>query len=243
MRFENITDNIYRLCVPFENIYTSVFAVCADGKWMLFDSGSNAYDVREIIVPALKQMNIVPDVLFESHNHGDHAGGLDQLKEMYPDAEVRMFCDSSAVDGETVFGCLKLLNLKGHSSDSGAVFDERSKTLLSGDSFQLWGVGRYGIAVQFTDDYFKSIEIAKGLGIRRLIASHDYYPLGFMAVGDGVGIYLDSCRKYCEEVMEFAKENPGKTPEELSELFVLTDFKRPCIPLWMWNKLKEIISL
>ena len=232
MGFEKVTDNIFRLCVPFENIYTSVFAVEADGKWLLFDSGSDESDARTIVIPAIKELGFVPDVLFASHSHGDHAGGMDTLKAEYPDATVKMFNDNSAEDGELVLGCLRLVSFPGHSADSGGLFDERTKTLLSGDCFQLWGVGRYGIAALLYEDYPKSVEKALEMGVFRLVASHDYYPLGFLAEGDEVEVYLKKCVSCLNELMDFVRENNDPAIK-----FNKLDPDRPPVPQWMINNL------
>lgn len=41
--------SIYRLKVPFENLYTSVFLVQTDGKYTLVDCATTAQDVDEYI--------------------------------------------------------------------------------------------------------------------------------------------------------------------------------------------------
>ena len=239
MEFERINDSILRLCVPFDNIYTSVFAVDAGGKWLLFDCGSDDYDVNSIIIPAVKRLGIIPEMIFVSHSHGDHAGGLDALVKEYPHACVKRFDDNSASDGESVLGCLKLLNLKGHSEDSGALLDERSGTLLSGDSLQLWGVGKYGIGVSDPHKYIASIDRLLRMNLKTVVASHDYYPLGFIAEGKAVLEYLEECRRDVVELLDFVKNNSYKEPGIISEEFGRTDPKRPSVPVWV---LKRIIG-
>ena len=54
--FYKETDKIFRLRVPFENLYTSVFLVEADEKKILVDCATTAEDVDAHIVPALKKM-------------------------------------------------------------------------------------------------------------------------------------------------------------------------------------------
>ncbi|MBQ2377955.1 MAG: hypothetical protein II297_06110, partial [Clostridia bacterium] len=63
MRFELLTDGIYRLKVPFENIFTSVFALVEDSKCILLDSGCNERDVNQIIIPALDAAGFVPQMM------------------------------------------------------------------------------------------------------------------------------------------------------------------------------------
>ena len=73
---------IYRLKVPFENIYTSVFLIKAEDGDILVDCATTDQDVDEHIAPALQQLGTdiskVKKIVI-THKHGDHAGGLGSL--------------------------------------------------------------------------------------------------------------------------------------------------------------------
>lgn len=47
--FSEQISGIYRLRVPFENIYTSVFLIESDGKKILVDCGTTSVDVDTVI--------------------------------------------------------------------------------------------------------------------------------------------------------------------------------------------------
>ena len=82
--FERETDRIYRLKVPFEELYTSVFLIESERGAILMDCATTAEDVDSCILPALKQMGYAPSDIWAivlSHRHSDHAGGLARLLE------------------------------------------------------------------------------------------------------------------------------------------------------------------
>lgn len=194
---EKLIDNIYRICVPFDNIYTSVFVVKCGEKYVVLDCATTDFDVEEYIYPKLKEAGIIPDLIIISHLHSDHSGGLKKLRSYFPDAEAAMFGenllkDRQLKDSEVIYGVLKILNLKGHTEDSLAVFDLRTNTVLTFDCVQLAGVGQYRNGISDKEKYVNSLNLLKELNPENLIASHDYDPLGFSAWGrDAVFKYLD----------------------------------------------------
>lgn len=202
---ERLIDNIYRICVPFDNIYTSVFVIKCGEKNIVFDCATTEDDVKDYIYPELKNADIVPDLIVISHSHSDHSGGLKTLCAYYPNAEVAMFSEQLKAetpnsrllkDGEELYGVLKFLNLKGHSEDSLAVLDKRSNTVLTFDCVQLEGVGCYRSGIGNAEEYEKSLERIKNTGVENLIASHEYDPLGSTAYGrNAVEEYLDYYKK------------------------------------------------
>ena len=228
MRFELLTDGIYRLKVPFENIFTSVFALVEDNNCILLDSGCNEWDVNQIIIPALDAARFVPQMMICSHLHSDHSGGMQALLKAFPKAKAGLFARNKYFDGETIHlsdgGLLlnrfRVLNLKGHTDDCLAVLDEKTSTLLSFDCLQLFGVGRYGTSVTDCGDYLLTLERVRSLNPKKIIASHEYVPCGFCAYGHKeVEKYLDQCKEMLDYVAELAKENPSRNPKELAKLY------------------------
>lgn len=202
---EKLIDNIYRICVPFENIYTSVFVIKCGEKNIVFDCATTEADVKEYIYPELKNADIAPDLIVVSHSHSDHSGGLKALCTYYPNVKTAMFSEQLKEeapnsrlleDGEELYGVLKILNLKGHSEDSLAVLDKRSNTVITFDCVQLEGVGQYRSGIGNAEKYEKSLERIKNTGAENLIASHEYDPLGSTAYGrNAVEAYLDYYKK------------------------------------------------
>ncbi len=170
--FEKITDGIYRLRVPFEDIYTSVFALAEEGKCILLDSACEG-DVEVYIIPALQKLGVTPDYLIASHYHSDHAGGMAALGIAYPNATFEAY-----QDGERLLDRFLILNLKGHTDDCLAIYDEKTRTLISCDCLQAYGIGRYPTSIEDTAAYMQAIERVRGLSPSMIIASHEYEPYG-----------------------------------------------------------------
>ncbi len=197
---ERLKEGIYRVCIPFENIYTSAFFLVSGKSCIILDSGSDDSDAEKYIIPETAKLGVTPKYLVSTHTHGDHHGGINALKAAFPEAVPALF--STAVqgsyhltDGEILLDRFKVLNLKGHSRDSLGILDLKTSTLLSGDSLQMYGIDIYRGLVTDTDEYLATIRRVRELGVQTIIASHDYEPLGFMAEGEKVAEFLDFCEK------------------------------------------------
>ena len=87
-------------------------------------------------------------------------------------------------DRELVAGRLRLFHTPGHDSDALCWLDEKTGTLISGDSVQ--GSGALGNALAFYQDlpsYQNSLKLLQTLDADNLLASHFYRPYGELAVG------------------------------------------------------------
>ena len=174
MSFEKVIGDIYRLKVPFDTLYTSVFLIKKRQGNVLIDCASNASDVDEYIVPSLWNLGLrVTDIqyLILTHKHGDHAGGKERILELCPDIKII----SGVV--EKFLNDLTMYELKGHTLDCIGVLDERTKTLISGDGLQGAGVGKYRCSLANKDEYIKTIEkIRQDKRIENILFSHAYEP-------------------------------------------------------------------
>ncbi len=142
-----INENIYRLTMPYKDIFTTVYVVKTDLGVLLFDSGSFDEDIENYIVPFLNELKISEDMLkyvFISHNHRDHSGGLKAFMKRFPKTCIisrnPQLCEEYAnynfmipEENDVVLDVLRIIPVVGHSQDSAAVYDTRTKTLLSGD--------------------------------------------------------------------------------------------------------------
>ncbi len=213
MMTELLAPGVYRLKVPFENIYTSVFILTDGEKTFLFDCATSKEDVENYILPALRELGRTPDLLILSHSHGDHAGRAELLLSAFPRMLIAFMPREHRypaervhylVDGERL-GRYEIIHLPGHDRDCLAVLDRNSMTLLSADCLQLHGVGRYGASFLSYADYMRTIERARALNVQRIVASHDYAPLGFSAAGAAeVNAWLDECAAIARELRVFA---------------------------------------
>lgn len=172
--FYREAQDIYRLRVPFEGIYTSVFLLEANSKHILVDCAMNAANVEEIILPALATHGLSPtdiDTLVLTHRHGDHAGGLDAMLRHAPAIRVMTTPDEEIADGILTYP------LRGHTTDSIGVLDTRTGTLISGDGLQGEGVDKYPCYTQDPAMYRDTLErMLSDERIENILFSHAYAP-------------------------------------------------------------------
>ena len=210
MKIEKIDHGLFRLLIPFEEeITTTVYAVENEGDVYLIDSATYAEDVDRWILPALQALGIGLErvrALLLTHDHSDHAGGAERLLECLPNAALRASFSvksprfSMLSDGELLTKELQALMLSGHTENSMAFLHIPTKTLLSGDCLQLKGIGKYRSGVSFPDWYRSSIRRLKEMDLERIVAAHEYDPLGSVAEGkEAVTAYLDACLEALEK--------------------------------------------
>ena len=194
-RFEKVIGEIYRLKIPFDTVYTSVFLVVSESGTLLVDCATTKADVDGYILPALADMGYkITDVkaIVITHNHGDHAGGLSRILHHAPNIEViREAC--------TIFDGLEAYPLYGHAKEMIGLFDARTGTLISGDGLQGAGVDKYRAYAEDKEAYFATLERVRGdERIENLVFSHAYEPwFEYHIFGrEGVLDVLEKCKKY-----------------------------------------------
>jgi glyoxylase-like metal-dependent hydrolase (beta-lactamase superfamily II) len=191
-RFEKEVGNIYRLKIPFEDIYTSVFLIKSDRGALLVDCGQSREAVDEYIIPALRDEGYgISDIaaLILTHRHGDHAGGLSRILELVPTLTV------IAGEGE-ISPTVRVYPIPGHTRDSIGVLCADCRALITGDGVQGDGVGRYPMLVSDKAEYISSlVKIIADERIEALIFSHPYRPWGNHTVYGNKEIC--SCLSYC----------------------------------------------
>ena len=170
--YEEIS-GIYRLKVPFDTVYTSVFLLTAENGNIMVDCATTAYDVDNFITPALRTLGYKLsdiDTIVISHRHSDHAGGLDRLMALAPYIEVIM-------DTRDLGNGISTYSLPGHTLDCIGVLDERTATLITADGLQGAGVDKYRCSLKSIEAYFKTIETLRAdERIQNLLFSHAYEP-------------------------------------------------------------------
>ena len=174
MTFKKEIGEIYRLKVPFESVYTSVFLIKTPNANVLMDCATTESDVKQWIIPALSDAGLsMLDVnyLVVSHEHGDHAGGLQTLLELNPNLKVIKIGDDLCVDE------LELYELKGHTLSCVGILDKKTGTLISCDGLQGAGVGKYRCWYDSREEYLKTIKkIKDDQRINNVLFSHEYEP-------------------------------------------------------------------
>lgn len=115
--------------------------------------------------------------------------------------------DALLDEGGTLAGYLRLVATPGHDTDTVCWLDERSGTLITGDSLQLNGTITQGIAlVMDLPGYLTTLKKLKQLPLCRIVAGHDYLPLGSLAEGsDAAAAYIDACASCMDEYAAFLR--------------------------------------
>ncbi|MBQ4150390.1 MAG: MBL fold metallo-hydrolase [Clostridia bacterium] len=257
IKFEKITNNIMRLKVPFENIYTAVFLISTDDGYILVDAAACEKDVSEVILPALEELSVSLDeikYLFCTHLHGDHGGGIRFILPKIKNAKVAAISARAAelygeqnvqivADGDNICG-ISVLHLAGHSHDAAALFDSRDKTLICGDAVQLYGITRYGCGVGLPEKYLESLKRLLATDIDMLVASHEYYPLGSTAKGNEVKSYINEAIYDFERICRYVNENREiGDAAEIAKAFTADARKtEPDMPLMQSSTFKALMK-
>ena len=193
--FEQEVKGIYRLRVPFEKIYTSVFLIENDKGTVLVDCASTAEDVDNCIIPALAKMyKNISDVkaLVLTHKHCDHAGGLERILSLASNIEV-------ITEVQVIYDGILVYSMAGHTEDSIGVLDEQTNTLISGDGLQGAGVDKYRCYIQNPKAYIQTLErIRYDKRIENILFSHAYEPWNkdYMYGRNSVTQCLYDCKKH-----------------------------------------------
>lgn len=190
--------DIYRLKVPFEDLYTSVFLIKTEQGNALVDCATYDSDIDEYILPALKAIGLcLTDItyLILTHNHDDHAGGKKRILELAPSIEIIQ--SAGVIFSNTIIA----YEMKGHTLDCIGVFDKVTGTLISGDGLQGAGVGKYRCSLASKEEYLKTIEkIERDKNIKNILFSHAYEPwYNDCAFGrEEIEKRLRDCKKYAK---------------------------------------------
>ena len=208
MYSDRIADNLFRIRIPFEEISTTVYLAVYNQGVAIIDSGTYNSDVDNYIIPALNELGIETGKvkhLLLTHTHGDHAGGIRRLAELIPEAKAGFLSSidiqnaATVTDGETLLGGLQVIHLPGHTKDSVGYYDIKTRTLLSGDCLQLKGIGKYRKGIGYPELYAQSIYRLMKIKPERIVAAHEYDPLGSLAEGRAeVERYLSVCLAECK---------------------------------------------
>jgi len=234
---QKINENIYRMTLPYKDIFTTVYLIKTEEGALLFDAASYDEDIPEYIIPFLNKLGITKNELkyvFISHNHKDHAGGLAAFMNEYPktciisgsDALMDTYKDCKFLfpsENETVLGVLKVIKIPGHTKDSAGILDTRTNTLISGDSLQLYGIfgsGKWAANISFTEEHFKAIDKLRNMDIEMVLTAHDYHPYGYMYCGkEKISQALDACINPLLNIKEIILNNPEADDEKVCKIY------------------------
>ena len=248
-----ITPRIRRITMPYKDIYTSVFILDTPEGSVLFDTAFSAYDVDTYILPELQRRNL--RYIFISHNHRDHAWGLDRLMEVYPDATIvtandalaEKFANFSVLrsqDGDVILDTFQVVSIPGHTADSQGLLDTRTKMLFTGDSLQAYGIygeGEWGACIRCVPEHLAALPKLKMLDIDNLVMSHDYHPYGNEVFGkEEISECLDICAKALHQVKDVLCQHPEIGDQEVADLYN-KDSGLPTVPAFVVEAIRKTL--
>lgn len=206
-KIESLGHGLFRILVPFEDLTTTVYVIKGESGSAVIDCATFSSDVDEYILPALKNIGIdASDVkhILLSHSHTDHCGGIRRMSECLTNVDIHASFELDIqryhrlMNGELILERLQAVLLPGHTDNSFGFFDIYTSSLLSADCLQLKGVGLYRKGIAYPELYRSSINMLRNMPIRRIVAAHEYDPLGSIADGESaVNRYLDLCLDTC----------------------------------------------
>lgn len=215
--FVPINSELFLLTVPFNNGNYSVSVVlvhCGD-QTVLIDSGENAETVNHYVLPALQEIGVDRlNWLLCTHQHGDHAGGHERLREALGcpiavyEKDAAGFpapIDKLLHNNEMPIHGLRLIATPGHSQGSVCFLHNNSRTLITGDSFQ--GCGTDGVGLALIEDvqaYHTSIQHIISLKPQRIIAGHCFAPCNSVINNSlRVRAFLQCCKDTTDRYLNF----------------------------------------
>lgn len=230
-----ITPHIHRLVIPYKDIFTTVVIIDTPEGTVLVDAASYSEDIDNYILPALKELGCSQiRYVVISHNHTDHAGGLHRLMEVFPNAcilsrhpEIKEKYPTHRVlspeDSATFAQVLRIYTVPGHTADSIAVLDTRTKLMFTGDSLQLYGIygsGAWGANISYPVAHRKAVEKLQGLDIDTILTAHNYHPCGHLSQGkDAVCHCLNICIEALDKIREAIIAQPELNDDALAESY------------------------
>lgn len=221
--FREEAKDIFRIFVPFESVYTSVFLI--KSRKLLIDCGTYASDIDEYVIPALTEIGVSLDdiqYILLTHSHTDHSGGLNTLLQ-------KSFANVKVITATENRGCIlkdiEIIELKGHSEDSIGVIECKTNSLISGDAIQLYGIGRFGCGVANGKEYLETLDKLSRCNFENIFAAHNYAFLGERAVGKKqVDKYISEAKKNYLEIVAYVKEKVSQGINDIIQ--IQTDFLR-----------------
>lgn len=226
-----ITQHIQSFQVSYKDIFVQTYILQTQEGTVLFDAAAGAEDVDNYILPALEQLGVSPTHIFISHNHRDHSGGLARAVQLFPSA--RIIARSPAIqetypnayipeDGEVILDCLQVVTIPGHTSDSAALLDLRTNTLVTGDclqSFGIYGSGEWYGAISMPAEHAIAIQKLRALPIDNIATGHDYHPDGLFSFGkEHVAQRLNNCIDALRRLQNTMAAHPQMNDEQIAQL-------------------------
>ena len=129
----------------------------------------------------------------------------------------------SPEDNAELCEAFRLVTVVGHSPDSAALYDTRTKTLITGDGIQLYGLfgsGEWGANIGLPKKHLEELSKLRKMDIESIYAAHDYHPYGYAYIGrEAVAAALDASERPLFEIKKLIEDNPALTDSEIREIY------------------------
>lgn len=229
--FIRINDRLSYLRMPFWGGGYYVTVALIKGKTreetLLIDSGESGAYIDSHLLPALKKEGMsLEDIglLLCTHNHEDHAGGHQRIRELFRGSIAAMEIqalpqcgvapDLLLHDGDCLPGGIRLIHTPGHCAGAACYLLEKENILITGDSFQAQGTAGCALAlVQDLAAYRQSVEKIQRLAPDFILAGHAFDPFDFEISGkEQAQAFLAECLALLErskgQLAAWAEEIP-----------------------------------
>jgi glyoxylase-like metal-dependent hydrolase (beta-lactamase superfamily II) len=238
MEYTRLENDIYRLVIPYKDIFTTVYLVKYEGGALLFDAATYDSDVDDYILPFLTALGGGDKELtyiFISHNHRDHSGGISRLLHYFPGVEVitcspdleeKLFGFNVTVPengAELAGGIFRVVRIPGHSADSAAILNTCTGVMITGDSLQLYGIfgsQDWGSNIALPAEHIAAVNELRSLDVQRIYTAHDFHPYGFSYIGrEAVLKAYDAAIQPLLNMKEVILQNPSMTDAQIREVY------------------------
>jgi len=168
----------------------------------------------DAIIPLLKDQNFKVKYIINTHSHGDHTAGNQDIKSAFGAKIVahklsRIAKDIGVVDGDVVqIGEIRVsvIHTPGHSPDSICLlFDDK---LLTGDTLFVGECGRTDLSDGSARDMYHSLfdRLSKLDDIIEVYPGHDYGPKASSTIGSEKKTNYTLEKRTLVEFIEFMKQ-------------------------------------
>ncbi|HPE14442.1 MAG TPA: MBL fold metallo-hydrolase [Bacilli bacterium] len=134
------------------DLQTNCYLLIKEGKCLIVDPGSD----EDFIIKRIKELELEPLAILITHNHYDHVGALDRLKEVY---DIKSYDHDNLFEERIGIGpfSLNVIYTPGHSSDSISFYFQDYDIMFTGDFVFHGGIGRVDLPTGSYSDMLKSI--------------------------------------------------------------------------------------